>query len=93
MKPDFESCPAPSLGFQSSREQRWSVIQARRGRVEAVIESLLSDIQRRQPERGPQRRPVSPTQLELARLEAAHRLREEIEDDMQAFLNETDAPE
>jgi len=80
-----------SFGSQADREQAWDVLQARLERVERVIGTLLSDIQRRAAVSGPPHRPVAPTQLELARLEAARRLREEIEGTMQAFLDEAAA--
>lgn len=86
MKPaaTFHATPYDS---QSVREQTWNVLQARLGRVERVIGTLLSDIQRRAAVSGP--RLVGPTQLELARLEAARRLREDIEGTMEVFLDET----
>ena len=91
MKPDSMFHPASPHGSRSDREQTWRALQARLGRVERVIETLLSDIQRRAAVSGPPRRLVAPTQLELARLEAARRLREDIEGAMQEFLDETTA--
>jgi len=91
MKPDSTSHPASPPGSRSDRGQTWSVLQARLGRVERVIETLLSDMQRRAAVNGPGHRVVAPTQLELARLEAARRLREDIEGTMQVFLDETTA--
>jgi hypothetical protein len=86
------SLPASSPhGSQSDREQTWNVLHTRLERVEGVIATLVSDIQRRAAIRGPQHRPVGPTQLELARLEAARRLREDIEGAMKAFLDGTAA--
>ena len=89
MKPDATFHPATPHGSQSDRVQTWNVLQTRLGRVEGVISTLVSDIQRRAAIRGPQHRLVGPTQLELARLEAARRLREDIEGAMKAFLDAT----
>ena len=89
MQPDATVHPASPYGSQSEREQTWRALQARLARVERVIETLVSDIQRRAAVTGPQLRLVAPTQLELVRLEAARRLREDIEGTMQVFLDET----
>jgi hypothetical protein len=91
MKPDSMFHPASPHGSRSDREQTWRALLARLGRVQRVIETLLSDIQRRAAVFGPPHRPVAPTQLELSRLEAARRLREDIEGTMQGFLDETAA--
>jgi hypothetical protein len=91
MKSDPTFHPASPHGSQSDRVQTWRALQARLARVERVIETLLSDIQRRAAVTGPQLRLVAPTQLELVRLEAARRLREDIEGTMQGFLDETAA--
>ena len=72
-------------GSPASNAQRWRALRIRRRRVEQVIESLLSDIRRRAEGVGPQPWTVGPTHLELARLEAAQRLRESIEREMQAL--------
>jgi hypothetical protein len=94
MEPNFASSHVPPpvpLGFWSSNEQQLEALDGRRRRIERVIELLLSEVQRRAAVVGPQRGLVGPTRLELGRLEVAHRLREDIEGELQACLDKSHA--
>ena len=84
MEPNSPHAPLGADGLRSSDGQHWHALSLRLDRVEQVIESLLSDIRRRAAGGGPQPWTAGPTRLELARLEAARRLRESIEREMQA---------
>ena len=68
--------------------RQWQTLYARLARAAGDIQATLATVRKRAAVAA--QRPTGPTQLELARLEAARRLRESIEREIQAFLDELD---